>query len=414
MATGSGGPGLRGAAGRVAEVQHQARPTFVCAAAFLVAAALAGALPHDTGRWLPLHLALAGGLVVAVSGATQFLAVTWGAAPAPRRGIASAQRWFVVAGALLVALGRERALDWLTAAGGVAVAGGLIILGVVLAGIARGAVQQRIRPAVVAYLIGVGLGVVGVALGALLGAGGGGGWYLRLRDVHETLNLLGLAGFVVAGTLPFFVATKAKMKVSPRAGLRAQIGVQAVMVFGLALTVVGLLGHSGAATAIGLAAYGASLVYLVTLLPRLGRKQLRWAGPRLVQAGAAIAWWIGAIALAARNASAGSPPFSGAALPALVLGGYVQLLVAALSYLGPVLVGGGAERLAASFRLTRSWAGLVAGNVVTIAACAMWAGPVYVVALVVWVVDASTRAALLFFARASVIDAARGDKPRRR
>ena len=154
-----------------------------------------------------------------------------------------------------------------------------MILGVVLVAIARRAVQQRIRPAVVAYLIGVGLGVVGIALGALLGAGGGGRWYLRLRDVHETLNLLGLAGFVVAGTLPFFVATQAKMKVSPRAGLRAQLGVQAVMLFGLALTVVGLLGRSRAATAIGLAVYDASLVYLVTLLPRLARKQLRWAGP---------------------------------------------------------------------------------------------------------------------------------------
>ena len=92
----------------------------------------------------------------------------------------------------------------------------------------------------------------------------------------------------------------------------------------------------------------------------------------------------------------------------------MQLLVASLSYLGPVLVGGGAERLAASFRLTRSWAGLVAGNVVALAACAMWAWPVYVVALVLWVVDASARAALLLLARASVIGETRGDQPHRR
>ena len=126
---------------------------------------------------------------------------------------------------------------------------------------------------------------------------------------------------------------------------------------------------------------------LVTLLPRLGRKQFRWAGPRLVQAGAAIAWWIAAVGLAAAHAAGGRSPFSGAVMPTLVVGGYVQLLVAALSYLGPVLVGGGHERLVASFRLTRSWVGLVAGNVAALAASSGVTRPVYVGAVAVWAVD---------------------------
>jgi nitrite reductase (NO-forming) len=395
----AGTPGPLGAPGRVAEVQRQARPTLVLAAAFLAAAALAGAVPHNTGRWLPLHLALAGGLVLAVSGATQFLAVTWGAAPAPRRGVVALQRWLVAGGAVLVAAGRESALDAVTAAGGVAVAAGLVVLSVVLVGIAAGAVQRRVRPAIVAYLAGLGLGVVGVGLGAVLGAGGGGHLYVRLRDVHETLNLLGLAGFVVAGTLPFFVATQAKTKMSPRASLGAQFGVQAVMAAGLAAAVVGLLGRWHVAAAMGLAVYGGSLVYLVTLLPRLGPKQFRWAGPRLVQAGAAIVWWIGAVGLAAGHAAAGHSPFSGAVVPALVIGGYVQLLAAALSYLGPVLVGGGHPRLAASFRATRSCVGLVAGNVAAVSACTGLARPVYAAALGVWAVDGSVRAGLLVTVR---------------
>jgi nitrite reductase (NO-forming) len=236
----------------------------------------------------------------------------------------------------------------------------------------------------------------------VLGAGQGGRWFERLRAVHETVNLLGLLGFVVAGTLPFFVATQARTKTSRRANRAAQIGVQTVMLVGLAATVTGLLVRSRIATAVGLAIYDASLVYLVTLLPRLGLKQLRWAGPRLVQAGAAIVWWIGAIALAAHHALVGHPPFSGAVLPALVIGGYVQLLVAALSYLGPVLVGGGAERLAASFRLTRSLVGLVAGNVAAAAACATLAWPLSGVAIAVWTVDGVARGGLLVLARAEV------------
>lgn len=391
--------GPKGTPGRVAAAQAQTRPTLVLVAVYLVAAAVAGAVPHRTGRWLPLHLALAGALVLAVSGATQFLAVTWGAAPAPRRGTVVVQRWLVVAGAALVAVGREARVDPLTGLGGAGVAAGLVLLVVILAGIGRGAVQRRVRPTIAAYLIGAVLGVGGVGLGAVLGAGGGGRLYGQLRDVHETLNLLGLAGFVIAGTLPFFVATQAKTKASPRSTLAAQFGVQAAMAAGLAAAVAGLLGGWRGPAAAGLAVYGLSLVFLVTLLPRLGRKQFRWAGPRLVQAGAAIAWWIGAVVLATVHAAAGRSPFSGAVVPALVIGGYVQLLVAALSYLGPVLVGGGHERLAASFRLTRSWVGLAAGNVASAAACAGWVPHVYATAVAVWAVDGSVRAGLLIVSR---------------
>lgn len=101
-------PGPQGVPGRVAEAQAQTRPTLVLVAVYLLAAAVAGAVPQRTGRWLPLHLALAGALVLAVSGATQFLAVTWGAGPAPRRGPVAVQRWLAVAEAALVAVGTRR------------------------------------------------------------------------------------------------------------------------------------------------------------------------------------------------------------------------------------------------------------------------------------------------------------------
>jgi hypothetical protein len=394
----------------VADAQRQLRPTLVLVATFLVAAAVAGAVPHDTGRWLPLHLALVGGVLLALSGATQFLAVTWGAAPAPRDGVVAAQRWSVAGGAVLVAIGREGDVDLLTGVGGTAVAAGLVQLGVLLVGIARGAVQRRIRPAVVAYLSGVVLGLAGVGLGAWLGSGGGGDRYVRLRDVHQTLNLLGLVGFVVAGTVPFFVATQARTRMSPRAGLAAQLGVQAVMALGLAVTVAGILAPSSATAAAGLALYGAALVALVSLLPRLGTKQFRWAGPRLVQAVAALAWWIAGVGVAAAHAADGQPPYSGAVVPALVIGAGVQLLTAALAYLGPVLVGGGHERLAASFRATRSWIALLAANLAAAAACGGWPRPVYATALAVWTADGTARALLLVRMRARAA-APRGQVP---
>jgi nitrite reductase (NO-forming) len=63
----------------------------------------------------------------------------------------------------------------------------------------------------------------------------------RVRAAHLTLNLLGLVGLVIAGTLPFFTATQARVKMSARATGRAQ---------GLVLAgLVGALGASRVAVA---------------------------------------------------------------------------------------------------------------------------------------------------------------------
>lgn len=384
----------RGAPGRVAEAQRQLRPTLVLTALFLISAAASAATSPRTGRWLPLHLALAGALILAVSGATQFLTVTWGTAPAPSARTVTTQRWLVAVGAACVAVGREYEIDALTGAGALALIAGLVLLDVVLIRIARTAVQPRVRPAVAAYVTGVSVGIIGVVLGAILGVSHA----LELehwRDVHETLNLLGLAGFVVAGTLPFFVATQSKMKASPRATPRSQFTAQAVMGGALTCIVIGVLARSAAVSAAGLGAYAAALLGILTLLPRLGRKQFRWAGPRLLQTGSALIWWVGAIVTAAVHAAIGHAPFSGAVVAALVVGAYVQLIVASLGYLGPVLVGGGGEVLTSSFAIARSWIGLVAGNVSAAAACASWPPAVWAVALGVWSTDGGVRAVLL-------------------
>lgn len=46
------------------------------AAVFVVAAVIAGITRVGAGRWLPLHLFVIGGLLSAISAATQMLAVT--------------------------------------------------------------------------------------------------------------------------------------------------------------------------------------------------------------------------------------------------------------------------------------------------------------------------------------------------
>ncbi len=140
----------------------------------------------------------------------------------------------------------------------------------------------------------------------------------------------------------------------------------------------------------GLAAYAAGIVGIAATLPRLGAKQLRWAGPRLVQLLAGLAWWAGAVAAAAVGAAGGSRPLGETTLVVLVVFGYGQILAASLAYLLPVLRAGGHERLTAGFATTRSWVALAAANA---GALALVAGlPAVAGALVaVWVLDAASR-----------------------
>lgn len=378
---------------RVADAHAQARRTLGVAAAFVVSSPLAAAVPHDTGSWLPLHVFLVGALLSAISGATQLLAVTWSTAPAPPPRLAAAQRWAIAVGALGVAAGRELEVDAVTGAGAALVAVGLALLAAILVGVRRAAGTDRFAPAVDTYLAALACGAVGVALGAVIGAGDPGAWWPRLRGAHLSANAFGLVGLVIAGTLPFFVATQARMKMAPRATPTRVRAHGAALTGAVAAAATGhLLDRPGVAAA-GLVGYATVLVLVVTTLPRPRRRQLDWAGPRLLQLGAGIAWWVLATLLLARSWAAGAPE-EAAVLRALAIGGFAQILVASLAYFGPVLRGGGHERLAAGFATTRSWLGLVAGNV---AAGALLAGatPLAGAALATWAADTAWRTARL-------------------
>jgi nitrite reductase (NO-forming) len=338
----------------------------LAAAGFAVAAPLAALVPHRTDAWLPLHLFLVGALLTAISGAAPLLAVTWSAAPAPDARLVAVQRGCIVAGAIGVAGGRELDLDVVTAVGAVLVGTGLALLVVILLLVRRASQVDRFDPAIEAYVVAVALGLLGVALGSIIAVGSSGEWWGRLRAAHLLLNVLGLVGVTIAGTLPYFVATQARMKMSRRATptrLRAHL---AVLALTTGLAAAGELLERPGITVAGLLGYAAGLVAVATTLPRPGRRQLDWAGPRLLQLAAGGAWWIAmVIALAVvRSADAFSEP---RVLRALAVGGFAQILIASLAYLGPVLRAGGHERLGAGFATTSSWPGLVLANVAAVA-----------------------------------------------
>ena len=345
-------------------------------------------VPHGTGSWLPIHLLLAGAMTLAISGVAPLLAVGWSAGPAAPARLASLQRWLLAGGVATLALGRE--LDWPTgvlAAAGSAVVISLVLLAAVLAFVARRRVEGRFDGAYRAYFSAIAAALAAAALGlaGVLGAAPT-GW----RDAHVALNILGLLGLVIAGTLPFFVATQARTARPARASVAAQDTATIVLALGVALVAVGALVGNRSVELVGLAAYAAGILVVVRQLPLLGWGKARWAGPRLFQTYAAVGWWLGSVVAAAIRLAAGDPPLDGGVLIALGVGGYAQLLVASLAYLGPVLRGGGHERLAAGFATTRSWVGLAAANLGVLLLLAGWSF-VAAGALTLWVLDALWR-----------------------
>jgi hypothetical protein len=394
-----------GAPNRVATVHAQTRPTLLAAAAFALAAPLAALLPHRTGSWLPLHLLFVGALLSAISGATQLLAVTWSAAPAPPARLVNAQRALIVLGAAGIAAGREAGdrLALLVPSGSAVVAA-LALLAVLLVGIRRRSVQGRFQAAIDHYLVALAAGVAACAAGVVLAGGWAASWggeaLVRLREAHLTTNLLGLVGLVIAGTVPFFAATQARVKLGPRLGVRAQQVVLAVLGGGLLVAVVGLASGHPLVTAAGLSAYVAGLAGMCALLPRLRAKQYRWAGARLIMLLAGIGWWVGCVAAAAGRAALGRSPFPEPLIGALAVGGYAQILVSSLAYLGPVLRGGDHRRLSEGFATTRSPVALVGLNVAAAGALAA-RGWLVGVALVAAGVDGAWRAVRLLASRPS-------------
>lgn len=301
----------------------------------------------------------------------------------------------VVAGATGLAAGRE--LSWppvTLGAAGASVIAGLVLLAVLLLGIRGSAVQDRYTPVVDHDLVAIALGAAGSAAGVLLATGAGPFAAGRLRDAHLTLNLLGLVGIVVAGTLPSFMATTAKVRVSARASGRRQRVHACALAAATVTAASGALAGSRLLVTLGLLTYAGALIGVALLLPPLGVKQLRWAGPRLLQLLTGLAWLTGALVVAG-----GRGALTSDVVLVIVVGGFGQVVAGALAYLGPVLRGGGHERLAGGFRLTRSWPGLVLGNVAAVAA-ALGAGPVLRVAVAVWAADLAARGLLLAQPRA--------------
>ena len=275
------------------------------------------------------------------------------------------------------------------AAAGVIYVAGLVGLAALLVRTVRRGVERRFDVAVVAYVLALGSGVVAVLLGVSMATTA---VSTTAREAHVAANLLGLVGLTMAGTLPFFAGTVVRARMSPMATTRRLLLSSVWQATAVAVCVGGLVAGAREVAAVGLVGFALGLLAVLALLPRPTRRQLQWAGPRVVALWLGVGWWAVAVALAAIDAVGDRPPFSSQVVALLVVPAYGQLVWAALGYLLPMLRGGGHELLGKGFATTRSWPGLVAVNLVGVA-LVMGAHNVAAVAAAVWLVDAAWRAA---------------------
>ena len=368
---------------RVVASHSIARRAFALSMVFaLVAAAWAVVILTTGGSWWgPLHSFLAGTILLAISGASQMFTVTWATTTPPSARITGTQRWLMALGVAAVLVGVAGTIEALVWLGAVSVAAGLIILAVTIYSAVRRSLLRRFDLSARFYVTAFVSGVVGVTLGAFLGADQAGASFTTIRLVHSHLNVVGLVGLTIIGTIPTFLPTVAHHRAV--SGNEAKLAWWSALAGVIAIAVGIVVGPIW--VGVGTAMIGASgLAMLTGIVARLWRKGHDKLPFMQVSLGMA---WLGSWALieGVSVATGGMMvPFSGWTA-AIVLAGVGQILAGSLAYLVPVLKGPplGVNLTAMT---ERGWIPLVAANVAGLA-LASRIEAIAVIATGVWVLD---------------------------
>lgn len=315
--------------------------------AWLLAAAV-GTLVHrmlPSSAWLLVHLLLLGAVSTAILIWSQHFADTLLRRRALGHRLSLGLRLAAhTVGAVLVVTGMVVDAFGLVLAGGILVGLNAVAHAAVIVGQSRGALPARFSPLVRYYAASALMLAVGVTLGVLMARlDGGGEDYERLFIGHLGLNLLGWVGLAVIGTIALLWPTVLHTRIE--AATAAAGTTLPVLVSGLGLVALGCLTDLRLVVALGV------LVYLLALgrVLREAVGHLRRA-PAVTYAGwslgAALVWFaICTFGFAVQVAFA--PSWTVAAsrvevlVPYLAVGFAAQVLLGALSYLVPVVLGGG-------------------------------------------------------------------------
>ncbi|MEO7125027.1 MAG: multicopper oxidase domain-containing protein [Nakamurella sp.] len=331
-------------------------------------------LPAST--WLLVHLLLLGAITNAiVVWSSHFADTVLRSGPSRFRVIGQTVRlWLLNVGVAAVVLGMTIP-SWISVLIGGSLVGAIVLWhGITLAVRMRRALPSRFKPTVRYYLAAAALLPIGAAAGILLARDVD---YDRLVVAHMAINLLGWVGITIIGTLVTLWATMLRTKIVDGAEKAASRALWFLPASVLAIAAAALWAPPPVAI-IGLVGYLAGLV--VALVPLVREAKTKAPSSYATYSVAAgLVWlvvglvWLMVLAAISPTWSA----FSGDLVVVIgpLAGGFAaQVLLGALSYLVPVVAGGGpVATRAATAMLDRGAAWRV--SIIT-CGIAVWAMPV--------------------------------------
>jgi nitrite reductase (NO-forming) len=295
-------------------------------AAWLATVLAVSLVQHYVPRWhwLLVHLLLLGAVTNAI--------FVWSAHFALNVGVVT-----VVAGVVSTA--------WIaTLVGSVVVGFAAAAHAMALASQARAALTSRFG-ATVRYYVWACLALpIGAAVGAVLARDPGEPWHGRLVIAHIALNLLGWIGLTVMGTLVTLWPTMLRTRIVPGAERVARQALP-ILVGSVVVTAAGALAGLQALAAAGVAAYLAGVLWAVRPLAQVARTKAPSAYATW-SVMAAMIWLVGSL-LGLVAVLFGSPTWQLVTgrlellITPLAAGFAAQVVLGALSFLVPVVLGGG-------------------------------------------------------------------------
>ena len=315
---------------------------------WLIAALIVVPLNHviPASDWLLIHLILLGALTHSAMVWSEYFAHTLlktRATPDDER--AQDQRIGVLGvGALLVLVGFPSD-QWL-----IVFAGALFVAAAMAWHIAHllkkfcAALPGRFRVVIRYYVTAACMLPIGATFGAVLAFGVNDEWRGRLMITHMVFNLLGWIGLTVIGTLLTFWPTMIRARMDPHAEKYARQSYP-LFLLGIAVMSAGALSGVQLLSLVGLATYTAGLVWWGrALIAPLRQKGLVEFAPTSV--GVSMLWasvglvWVGYLLATSANWPEVTDKLPTVAA-VFVVGFALQLLLGALSYLIPMLIGRG-------------------------------------------------------------------------
>ncbi|KQV77888.1 copper oxidase [Nocardioides sp. Root122] len=310
-------------------------------------AAVVVALVHQwvpEPRWLLLHLLLLGAAGHSILVWSRYFADTLLRGPATPRREQSIRLAVFDLGAVAVTVGVGSDVWLLVLVGATGVALAVVGHVVSLARGLRGRFRSRFAPTVHYYLAAGALLPVGATLGVWLARGLSDPLDARVRIAHAGINVLGWVGLTVLGTLVTLWPTMLRTRLAEGAEKASRVALP-VLVTGIGLVAAAAWADQPRAVAVGLVTYLVGVSVLVRPMVAAARAKPPASFPTW-SVGAGVLWIVVMLAVVAVRVAVGGgwDDVSRAlheAAPYLAAGFVAQVLLGALSYLVPVVLGGG-------------------------------------------------------------------------